>query len=127
MTGRRFPKSARLLKSAQFDRVMKRRYSASNGMMMLYAAQNDSGPTRLGLIVSRKCGNAVVRSRWKRALREAFRLELGQLPEGLDLVAIPRLGATPDVSRLRRSFQALAGALEKRLTTTENQPEQAPQ
>ena len=68
---------------------MKQRQSASNGFLVLYVAPNDLGKTRLGLIVSRKCGNAVVRNSWKRALREAFRLSYLDLPVGYDLVALP--------------------------------------
>ena len=114
-----FPKSARLLKSAQFDRVMKRRQSASDGLIVLYATLNDCQHSRLGLIVSRKCGNAVVRNRWKRMIREAFRLELPNLPQSLDVVVLPRRGAAPDVARLRKSLTTLATKLEERLATSQ--------
>lgn len=112
----RFPKSVRLLKSSEFDRVMKQRQSASNGFVVLYAAPNELGITRLGLIVSRKCGNAVVRNSWKRGLREAFRLGYLDLPVGYDLVVLPRRGATPVVAKLRTSLVTLASDLEIRLS-----------
>ena len=115
MSGQGFPKSVRLLKSNQFDRVMKKRQSAADGLMVLYAASNDLDTCRLGLIVSRKCGNAVVRNRWKRMLREAFRLELSQMTGNLDLVVIPRRGATPELNRLRKSFRDLSSQLLRRL------------
>ena len=117
MTGLNFSKAVRLLKSAEYDRVMKRRQSAGDGMIVLYAASNENHHPRLGLIVSRKCGNAVVRNRWKRCLREAFRLELANLPQSLDMVVLPRRGAEPDVSRLRRSLTKLANNLWKRLNS----------
>ena len=110
----RFPKSVRLLKSSDFDRVMKQRQSASNGFVVVYAAPNDLGFTRLGLIVSRKCGNAVVRNSWKRGLREAFRLSYSDLPAGYDLVVLPRRGATPVVAKLSGSLTKLAAGLENR-------------
>lgn len=117
MTGLNYPKTVRLLKSAEFDRVMKRRQSAGDGMIVLYAAPNENEHPRLGLIVSRKCGNAVVRNRWKRCLREAFRLELPNFPQNLDMVVLPRRGAEPDVARLRRSLIGLAERLLKRLNS----------
>jgi ribonuclease P protein component len=47
------------------------------------------GPTRLGIIASKKVGNAVMRNRAKRLIREAFRKNKAAFPPGLDLVVIP--------------------------------------
>ena len=44
----------------------------------------------MGLIVSRKVGNAVTRNRIKRLCRECFRLEVVKIPEAIDLIVIPR-------------------------------------
>jgi ribonuclease P protein component len=49
--------------------------------------------TRLGVTVSRRVGNAVVRNRIKRAVREWFRWNRGRLEERADLVVIARQGA----------------------------------
>ena len=124
MTGLRFPKSARLLKSKEFDRVMKRRQSASDGLIVVYAAPNGLEHSRLGLIVSRKVGNAVIRNRWKRSLREAFRLELPHLPHGLDIVILPRRAAEPNVARLRKSLLRLAAKLGERYRSDSNRQQQ---
>ena len=110
-----FSKSARLLKSSEFDRVMNLRQSRSDQLVIVYAARNDGLGPRLGLIVSRKCGNAVVRSRWKRALREAFRLVRPELPDDIDLVVLPRKGGKPQVRMLQDSLKTLAGQLAERL------------
>ncbi len=55
-------------------------------------AEAGTGP-RLGVTVSRRVGNAVVRNRLKRRIREWFRRKRRALPEGLDLVVIGRRGA----------------------------------
>lgn len=110
-----FPKTVRLLRSADFDRVFRRRCSQGDGMIVMYADHSASERPRLGLVVSRKCGNAVVRNRWKRSLREAFRLTQHDLPRQLDLVVIPRRGAKPDVARLQKSFPQLASKLAAQL------------
>ena len=116
-----FPRSARLLRSADFDRVMKQRQSTSDGLIVLYGARNQCGRTRLGLVVSRKCGGAVIRNRWKRSLREAFRLVLSELPTDLDLVVLPRHGVTPHRQRLEESIKTLAAELECRLSEDETE------
>ena len=103
-----FPKKARLLKPSEFERVFRGRLSASDGLIVVYAASGESEQPRLGLTVSRKCGKSVVRNRWKRSLREAFRLVQHDLPRHLDLVVLPRKGAMPDVARLQVSLVKLA-------------------
>jgi len=117
-----FPKTVRLLKSSEFDRVFARRCSFANGLVIVYFASGESLRPRLGLVVSRKCGNAVVRNRWKRALREAFRLVQHKLPRHLDLVVLPKRSAQPDVARLQASFQQLAARATEKLATQERQP-----
>jgi ribonuclease P protein component len=110
----RFPKRMRLLRPAEFARVMAARSSAADGMLRMYAATSDLDHPRLGLTVSRKVGGAVERTRWKRGLREAFRLVQHELP-ALDLVCLPQRTSEPDVQRLRESLVRLARQLETRL------------
>lgn len=99
-----FPKTSRILRTAEFDRVFERRRSSGNDLLVVYGCENNLPTSRLGLVVSRKCGNAVVRARWKRCLREAFRLSQHELPAGLDLVVLPRGGAVPTTARVRQAL-----------------------
>ena len=68
--------------------------------------QRPSGPTRLGLTVSRKIGGAVARNRVKRILREFFRLSYDLWPFPVDLVVVARQGAA------KLSYAELADELE---------------
>jgi ribonuclease P protein component len=111
----RFPKSRRLLKKAEFDRVFERRRSQADGLLVLYGCENRLDYSRLGLVVSRKAGNSVARTRWKRCLREAFRLAQHDLPAGLDLIALPRPGAAPTTPRVQQSLSNLARRLSRQL------------
>ena len=94
---RGFPKACRLLRPADFARVYAGRHSASAGPLVVYAAANAAaeGGVRLGLSVSRRIGTAVVRNRWKRRLREAFRRVRGGLPPGHDFIVVVRSGLPP--------------------------------
>ena len=90
-----FPRTARLLSPTDFARVFAVRRSAASGPLVLYAcpAVNAALPVRLGLSVSSRIGNAVVRNRWKRRLREAFRQVRATLPAGNDFVIVVRSAA----------------------------------
>ncbi len=98
-----YRKADRLTHELEFDRVFASRLKKVAGPLVLFAAPRD-GPTRLGLSVGTKVGNAVARNTVKRRLREAFRRCKDQLPAGFDLVVNVRphkpLIAMADCQRL---------------------------
>ncbi len=112
-TNRGFPRACRLLRPADFARVYAARRSAAAGPLVVYALPREAGGTRLGLSVSRRIGNAVVRNRWKRHLREAFRQVQEAFPAGHDLVVVVRSGLPPagaaGLDRTGQSLVTLAG------------------
>ena len=110
-----FPAALRLRKTSDFDRVFGRRRSAADGLLIVYGCENGLPHPRLGLVVSRKVGGAVRRNRWKRLIREAFRLAQRELPAGLDLVVIPRGGRRPDRDAISASLRQLAGRIAARI------------
>src|SRR6478735_2760865 len=118
MTSQRFPATFRLRTTHEFQRVYDRRCSASDALLLVYVHKNDLGHPRIGLSVSRKVGNAVVRNRWKRLLREAFRLSRASLPCGVDLVMIPRASEEPTLPTLQMSLVKLADRANGRLVKT---------
>ena len=111
-----FPAALRVRKQADFDRVHRRNVYAADQTLVVRGCENGLTHSRLGLSVSRKVGNAVVRNRWKRRIREAFRGTRSQLPEGLDLVVRPRRDAEPVFENIAASLPQLANQLARRLS-----------
>jgi ribonuclease P protein component len=107
-------KPGRLKKRAEFLRAASTGKKAAVGGVVLQALQRaDGGPARLGFTVTKKVGNAVVRNRTRRRLKEAARLLLAQRPvTGVDLVLIGR-----DSTRGRK-FIALQGDIRRALERT---------
>jgi ribonuclease P protein component len=115
MVDSRFPKECRIRRSSDFRRCYLRRCSVADDVLIVYGCENDLPFARLGLSVSRKVGGAVVRNRWKRVLREAFRLSRGELPRGVDLVIIPRPDVPAESARARETLLKLAALVSKKL------------
>jgi len=111
----RLDRQRRLRSRADFDRVFAAKISAADQHLVVYALPNDVGFCRVGIVVGKKLGNAVTRNRYKRTLRQAFRLNQHQLPPGCDFLLLPRPTAEPSADRYRQSLLALARKLQKRL------------
>jgi len=84
-------KLPRIRKRRDFLRAAQRGKRAARPGMVIQALAGTGAPLRLGFTVTKKVGNAVVRNRTKRRLREAARLVLGATPpDGWDIVLIGR-------------------------------------
>jgi len=88
-----FPRACRLLRRADYDRVYKegRRRTSHNGVV--FYRPNGLPESRLGISVKRALGNAVVRNRMRRRMREIFRTHRKEIPGGWDIVVHPRRSA----------------------------------
>ena len=116
MSDQRFLAKYHIRRRADFRRAYGGRCTASDDLLLVFAAPNNLPYPRLGLSVSRKVGKAVARNRWKRLVREAFRLSREQLPVGIDLVVVPRPSAGAELQPLLRSLPQLADRAACRLT-----------
>ena len=123
-----FAKSERLLNNSQFKAVLTRGISARDGVLRVCMAENDCDYPRLGVSVGRSCGNAVVRNRLKRLVREAFRQSRSGLPAGFDYVVMISPGLSkrmcestgqaastgPTFEQVKASFLSLIGEVVER-------------
>jgi ribonuclease P protein component len=115
MENQRLLRKHRIRRRGDFQRAYGRRAAASDGRLLVFGCRNGLGHPRLGLSVSRKVGGAVKRNRWKRMIREAFRCSAARLPNGVDLIVIPRQGARPELAGLMVSLPQLAARAASKL------------
>jgi len=89
----RFRKTERL-RGRAIQLVLKRgRWVSGLRVRTAVFSSSNTGVPRLGVVISRAYGNAVHRNRFKRLVREVFRLRKSLLSPGVDLVVMPRKGA----------------------------------
>jgi ribonuclease P protein component len=122
----RFPKAVRVRTKAEFDRVYAAKCKAADGVLLMFVWPNGLPHARIGLSVSRKVGNAVVRNRVKRLLREAFRLSQHELPAGLDLIVIPLAADRATLTAYQSSLRKLSRKLQRRAIESPSSPSPEP-
>ena len=82
-----------LKKNLEFQHVYKNGKSKANRLLVMYVVENNQNINRLGISVSKKVGNSVVRHHVTRLLRESYRLHENIFNSGLDIVVIARNNA----------------------------------
>jgi ribonuclease P protein component len=80
----------RLRESAEFEHVKATGRSLRHPLVTMGVAPNGLPHLRLGFVISKRIGNAVVRNRVRRVMREIMRLWLPLLKPGYDIVLVPR-------------------------------------
>ena len=86
--------SESLKKNSDFKNVYTRGKSYANKYLVMYVLENNMGKNRIGISVSKKVGNSVVRHRITRLVRESYRLHENIFNSGLDIVVIARNSAS---------------------------------
>lgn len=83
----------RLRKNAQFSEVYRTHNSFADKYLIMYVRNNGESFNRVGVSISKKVGNSVVRHRIKRLVKEAFRNSEHMFNSGLDIVFVARSNA----------------------------------
>jgi ribonuclease P protein component len=110
----RFPKALRLRKRREFLQVQEGGQKVSADPLLALVRRNGRPYSRVGLTVSTKVGNAVVRARLRRLMRELYRKRRARWPAGLDVVLVARTSAKDaDLAQLARAFDLLERRLPK--------------
>ncbi len=106
-----FSKAHRLTRQKDIDAVYKRGRRWNARIFRIHVRENGLGRSRLAISVPGRVCNAVLRNRWKRLLRESFRLNKEAIGPGLDIVAVP---TQPPGELLRPQVEAVLLNLVKR-------------
>ena len=97
--------SESLKKNHQFQFVFRNGKSYANKYLVMYVSDRDTSVNRIGISVSKKVGNSVVRHRVKRLILESYRLQEDMFNSSLDMVIIARTTAKG------RSYEDIKSAL----------------
>ena len=121
-TSFRLTPSMHMRRPQDFELAYKTGERAGDAHLLVFAFINRLPQTRVGLSVSKKHGSAVRRNLKRRRLKEAFRLLKHELPQGLDLILIPRQRDDSTLRDFQTSLKALAVRLARKLARAAQPP-----
>ena len=99
-----------LKKNRDLQNVYSKGRSYANRMLVMYVLNNHTENNRLGISVSKKVGNSVIRHRITRLIRESYRLQEDMFNSGLDIVVIARATArNADYHQIESALMHLGG------------------
>jgi ribonuclease P protein component len=106
----KFPRSFRLSRASEFNLVKASGKSWTGKHLMLARLERDTeAPSRIGIVTTRRLGNAVTRNQVRRKIREIFRLNQHRIRKGFWLVTIARFSsAGAAYEELERDWLRLA-------------------
>ena len=93
------------MKNKDFQIVYKKGKSYANKYLVMYVFKNNTEENCLGVSVSKKVGNSVVRHRITRLIKESYRLQEGKFQNGYDIVIVARTVAKD------KTYQEIESAL----------------
>jgi len=93
------------MKNKDFQIVYKKGKSYANKYLVMYILENNSKENRIGISVSKKVGNSIIRHRITRLIRESYRLHKNNFKQGYDIVVIARTTAKD------KTYQEIESAL----------------
>ena len=115
--------SESLKKNRDFQIVYRRGKSYANKLLVMYVLENGLKMNRIGISVSKKVGNSVVRHHITRLIRESYRLHEEMFNSGLDIVVIARAGAKTASYHQIESALLHLGSLQKIINDKEKKME----
>ena len=97
--------SESLKKNKDFTTVYRRGVSKANRQLVMYIYHNNTDRNRIGISVSKKVGNSVVRHHLTRLIRESYRLNEEMFNSGLDIVVVAReASASANFDEIQKSL-----------------------
>ena len=104
---KRFPS---IKKNSEFQQIYRKGSSFANRLLVMYVTENDGDTNHIGISVSKKVGNSVVRHRITRLIREIFRLNNHRIKAGLNIIVVARGAAKQsDYRHLEGAYMHLCG------------------